>query len=96
MFEKSKGRYLTRGVDAEIPLYLQMFLWDAVDNMPQPKDYLQVFRLSEENGLQIVHHTSEQPQFEMTYIAEAKKLVTAKVYIIDDGEHCTMLLAEEY
>ena len=68
MFEKSKGRYLTRGVDAEIPLYLQMFLWDAVDNMPEPKDYLQVFRLSEKNGLQIVHHTSEQPQFEMTYI----------------------------
>ena len=98
MFEKSKGRYLTRGVDAEIPIELQvlMFLWDAVDNMPEPKDYSQVFRLSEENGLQIVHHTSEQPQFEMTYIAEAEKPVTAKVYIIDDGEHCTMLLAEEY
>jgi hypothetical protein len=32
----------------------------------------------------------------MTYIAEAEKPVTAKVYIIDDGEHCTMLLAEEY
>ena len=96
MFEKSKGRYLTRGVDAKIPLYLQMFLWAAVDNMPQPKDYLQVFRLSEKNGLQIVHHTSEQPQFEMTYIVVAEKLVTAKVYIIDDGEHCTMLLAEEY
>ena len=46
--------------------------------------------------MQIVHHASEQPQFEMTYIAEAKKPVTAKVYIIDDGEHCTMLLAEEY
>ena len=73
-----------------------VFLWDAVDNMPQPKDYLQVFRLSEENGLQIVNHTSEQPQFEMTYIVEAEKPVTAKVYIIDDGEHCTMLLAEEY
>ena len=37
MFEKSKDRYLTRGVDAEIPLYLQMFLWDAVDNMPEPR-----------------------------------------------------------
>ena len=96
MFEKSKGRYLTRGVDAEIPLYLQVFLWECVDRMPASKDYLQVFRLSEENGLQIVHHTSEQPQFEMTYIVEAKKPVTAKVYIIDDGEHCTMLLAEEY
>ena len=96
MFEKSKDRYLTRGVDAEIPIALQMFLWDAVDNMPEPRDYFQVFRFSEKNGLQIVHHTSEQPQFEMTYIVEAKKLVIAKVYIIDDGEHCIMLLAEEY
>lgn len=96
MFEKSKGRYLTRGVDAEIPLYLQMFLWAAVDNMPEPKDYLQGFRLSEENGLQIVNHTSEQPQFEMAYIVEAQKPITAKVYIIDDDMHCTMLLAEEY
>ena len=91
MFEKSKDRYLTRGVDAEISIELQVLMWQAVDQMPEPKDYLQVFRLSEENGLQIVHHTSEQPQFEMTYIAE-----TAKVYIIDDGDHCTMLLAEEY
>ena len=32
----------------------------------------------------------------MTYIAETEKPVTAKVYIIDDGKHCTMLLAEEY
>ena len=92
MFEKSKGRYLTRGVDAEIPIALQVMMWQAVDQIPEPKDYLQVFRLSEE----IVHHTSEQPQFEMTYIVEAEKPVTAKVYIIDDGEHCTMLLAEEY
>ena len=75
---------------------MQMFLWDAVDNMPEPKDYLQVFRLSEENGLQIVRNSSEEPHFEMTYIAETEKPVAAKVYIIDDGEHCTMLLAEEY
>ncbi|MFQ9436715.1 MAG: DUF960 family protein [Ruminococcus callidus] len=79
MFEKSKGRYLTRGVDAEIPIELQVLMWQAVDQMPEPKDYLQVFRLSKESGLQIVHHTSEQPQFEMTYIVEAKKPVTAKV-----------------
>ena len=72
MFEKSKGRYLTRGVDAEIPIALQIFLWDAVDNMPEPRDYFQVFRFSEKNGLQIVHHTSEQPQFEMTYIGRQK------------------------
>ena len=96
MFEKSKGRYLTRGVDAEIPLELQILMWQAVDEMPEPKDYLQVFNLSEENGLQVIQHISEQPEFEMTYITQTDKPVTHKIYIVDDGEHCTMLLAEEY
>ena len=97
MFERSKSRYLTRGVDAEILIDIQIFMWEAVDNMPEPKDWLQVFNLSVENGLQIIHHTSEQPEFDMTYILTAlTKAVTAKVYIIDDGDHCTMLLSEEY
>ena len=97
MFERSKGRYLTRGIDTEIPIDIQIFMWEAVDNMPEPKDYLQVFNLSVENGLQIIKHTSEQPKFDMTYILTAlTKAVTAKIYIIDDGDHCTMLLAEEY
>ncbi|MDE6004920.1 MAG: DUF960 domain-containing protein [Oscillospiraceae bacterium] len=97
MFEKSKKRYLTRGIDAEIPFDVQLFMWQCVDAMPEPKDYLQVFRLTEQNGLQIIHHTTEQPEYEMTYILTTMtKAVTAKVYIIDDGDHCTMLLAEEY
>lgn len=97
MFEKEKGRYLTRGVDSEIPLEIQIFMWEAIDKMPEPKDYLQVFRLTEQNGLQVIHHTSEQPEYSMTYILPTvPKAVTAKVYVIDDGEHCTMLLAEEY
>ena len=97
MFEKNKGRYLTREVSAEIPPELQLFMWQAIDQMPQPKDYLQVFRLSVENGLQVIHHSSEQPEFEMSYIlAAADTAVIEKVYVIDDGEHCTMLLASEY
>ena len=97
MFEKNKGRYLTGGVSAEIPTELQIFMWSAIDRMPEPKDYLQVFRLTVENGLQVIHHSSEQPEFEMTYIlAAADTKITQKIYVIDDGEHCTMLLAEEY
>lgn len=97
MFEKNKGRYLTRGVSAAIPPELQLFMWQAIDQMPQPKDYLQVFRLSVENGLQVIHHSSEQPEFDMTYIlAAADTKITEKLYVIDDGEHCTMLLASEY
>ena len=97
MFEKNKGRYLTRGVSAEIPPELQLFMWQAIDQMPEPKDYLQVFRLSVENGLQVIHHSSEQPEFEMTYILAAVDThINEKVYVIDDGDHCTMLLASEY
>jgi len=97
MFEKDKKRYLTRGVDSEIPLEIQILMWQCIDRMPEPKDYLQVFRLSVENGLQVIHHTSEEPEYNMTYILPTiANPVTAKVYVIDDGEHCTMLLAEEY
>lgn len=97
MFERSKVRYLTRGIDAEIPIDIQIFMWEAVNRMSEPKDWLQVFNLSVENGLQVIKHISEQPKFDMTYILTAlTKAVTAKVYIIDDGDHCTMLLAEEY
>lgn len=97
MFEKNKGRYLSRGVNDTIPLELQIFMWGAIDQMPEPKDYLQVFRLSVENGLQVIHHTTEQPEYDMTYIfATADTKITQKIYVIDDGENCTMILAEEY
>lgn len=97
MFEKSKGRYLTRGVDAEIPLALQIFMWNRIDELPEKRDYLQVFDLSAtESGLQKIVHRQEQPAFEMTYIIPTDEPITSKVYVIDDGEYCTMLLAEEY
>ena len=97
MFEPNKPRYLTRGVDAEIPLEIQLFLWNAIDCMPEPKDYLQVFCMSDVNGLQVIEHTSEQPEYEMHYIlAEVEKPITAKIFVIDSVEYCTMLLAEEY
>lgn len=97
MFEPEKKRYLTRGVDNTIPIELQIFLWNAIDNMPEPKDYLQIFELTSKGGVQYIHHKSEQPEFEMTYILPAvRNAVNAKVYCIDSEEYCTMLLAEEY
>lgn len=97
MFDKNKPRYLTKGVDENIPSVLQMFMWIAIDRMPEPKDYLQVFKLYVEKGMQVIEHTSEQPEYKMKYILAAyDEFVTAKIYVIDDGDHCTMLLAEEY
>lgn len=67
MFDGEK--FLTRGIASNIPVEIQMFIWSAIENMKSSDmDYLQVFDLFEEDGLQIIHHTSEVPPFDMTYI----------------------------
>lgn len=97
MFEPQKPRYLTRGVDAEIPLALQMFLWNCVDCMPEPKDYLQVFQLNEWDGMQKIKHFSEVPEYHKEYLLKTEAHpITQKIYVIDSEAYCTMLLAEEY
>ncbi|MDE6832937.1 MAG: DUF960 domain-containing protein [Ruminococcus sp.] len=35
MFEINKPRYITRGIEAEIPFDVQLFMWQYVDNMPE-------------------------------------------------------------
>ena len=90
-------RYLTRGVQADIPFELQFFMWECIDNLSVEKDYLQVFELENADGIQRIHHFSEQPEYSMEYLLPAiPDPITTKVYVIDDGDHCTMLLAEEY
>ena len=90
-------RYLTRGVQTEIPFDLQMFMWYLINQLPEPKDYLQVFRLSvSDNGNQKIVHEQEEPEYRKEYDIDIENPITAKVYVIDDGDHCTMLLAEEY
>ena len=93
MFTK---RYITKGAQSEIPIELQIFMWRCIDSMPEPKDYLQVFRLSLSDGKQKIIHEQEQPEYKKEYLLPLDKPVNEKVYVIDDGDHCTMLLAEEY
>ena len=90
------NRYTTRGVQTEIPISLQIFMWDCVTAVPEPKDYLQIFRLSEADGKQKIVHEQEIPDFKREYLLAFPNPITAKVSVIDDGDHCTMLLAEEY
>lgn len=95
MFQNA--RYLTRGVDAEIPLHLQLFMWGCIDRLPEERDYLQVFELEPlGEKMQRITHTSEQPQHHKTYLIPTDEPITAKVYVIDDRDHSTMLLASEY
>ena len=92
-------RFLTRGVQAKIPVELQLFLWNCIDQLPEERDYFQVFKLDVSNGKQHIHHFSEQPEYSKEYmidLANTEKPITAKVHVIDDIDHSTMLLAEEY
>ena len=58
-------RYLTTGVSSTIPEFLQLFIWQCIDRLPDERDYLQVFRLEPFGGMQQIRHTSEQPEHKM-------------------------------
>ena len=93
----SNQRYLTRGVYSEIPIELQLFMWECIDRLPENRDYFQVFEFENLNGIQIITHFSEQPEYRIEYLLPAiANPVTANVYVINDRNHSTMLLAEEY
>ena len=64
--------------------------------MPADKDYLQVFSLSEHNSRQRIVHSQESPEYNREYFFENDSPVTEKIFVIDDGTHSTMLLANEY
>jgi len=101
MFQKS--RYLTRGIQHEIPFDIQIMLWELIDKRiasGAKMDYLQIFDLkakgSEDYPVQHLVHRQEQPDYKMEYAIEYKNPVTEKIYVIDSGEYSTMLLASEY
>ena len=53
-------RYLTAGVNAEIPLELQLFLWSCIDQLPSERDYLQVFQLEPMGQMQSMNGANHQ------------------------------------
>lgn len=58
---KGEG-YMTKGVQLEVPVVLQLFMWDCIRVVPEP-DYLQIFRLSEVDGKQKIAHELEIPAY---------------------------------
>ena len=102
MFDKS-NRYMTIGIQSEILLEIQLFMWNCIDELKekgQELDYLQVFKLkvikNTERFNQEIIHSQEVPPYKKHYLVEANKPFDAKVFVIDDKTHSTMLLAEEY
>lgn len=100
MFENPK--YITRGIAREIPAEIQLELWIIIENLKMngtiKLDYLQVFRLSNKEGKQKIIHSQEEPEYhsEIVLAFSCPPVDNKKVFVIDDGAHSTMMLAEEY
>jgi len=99
MFEKN--RVITAGVKEKVPDHIQNILWFLIETMPvKDLDYLQVFELKGDtiDGIpnQVIIHKQEQPPYSMEYTYRSYSAYCGKIFVIDDGEHSTMLLAEEY
>ena len=97
-------KYATRGIAAELPPELQLYLWCMIDDLRRrgiPLDYLQVFKLEAitigDQSLQQITHTQEIPPYKNTVTIRIDQPVSnRKVFCIDDQTHSTMLFADEY
>lgn len=97
--------YMTRGFQTEIPIETQQLIFALLNKAKQTlteMDYLQVFKLDKisSNGsfLQRLTHTQEIPPFEETVflVLPEDQIITTKIFVIDDGDLHTFLLASEY
>ena len=97
-------RYSTSGIATQMRTSLQAFLWQSIDDWNAedfPLDYLQVFKFKKvADGLYAIEHTQEEPERTIVYYVggdlEVESVVGKTVFVIDDGDHSTMLFASEY
>ena len=100
----SGSRYVTKGVAENFPIELQAALFSAVEQMREKVcgqlDYLQVFEIVTEIKGQKkflhIYHMQECPEAKLEYSIPTYVEVNGRAYMIDDVDHITLLLAEEY
>jgi len=77
-------------------------MWHEVDKVVQKEkvDYLQVFEIRVIEGLIEIEHRQEEPPYKQVYRLKMldvfKELKNITIFVIDDIDHSTMLLASEY
>lgn len=101
MFIKN-NRYITRGINKKLDLRLQFILWNMIDSLKEEGnelDYLQVFKVRKCKEKIMIEHSQEVPKYKENYVLilndiEINEFI--KVFVIDNGDYSTMMLAEEY
>lgn len=91
------AHYATFKIMEALDVGTQNLLWMMADNMnTKVKDHLQVFDLSDCNGQQRIIHTQLNSEYSKEVLFKSQLPITATVYILSDGDYCTMMLADEY
>ena len=100
---KEDNRYVTRGVNEEVDIRLQLIIWSIIDKLKDKGnvelDYLQVFKIRKEGHKIVINQSQEVPEYSCTYEIELEDVELddeIKVYVIDSGEYSTMLFSSEY
>ena len=100
---KEDNRYVTRGVNEEVDIRLQLIIWSIIDKLKDKGnvelDYLQVFKIRKEGNKIVINQSQEVPEYSCTYEIELEDVELddeIKVYVIDSGEYFTMLFPSEY
>ena len=92
-------RYMTKGIAGDVPVTIQILLWNLIDNMEiSQKDYLQVFTLSDDGGRQKIIHTQEMPDYKREYLISLSDtpVFCGRIFVMDENEYSIMLRADEY
>ena len=102
------NRYITRGIDQNLPTTLQHQLWQLVAQREKEQskeleaiDYFHFFQFNMHNNQLYVKHKQERPEYVKTHKANySKAIIMNKVYIIREDDvdlsYYVMLLPEEY
>lgn len=98
MFKKD-NRYVTRGVNEEVDIRLQLMIWSMLDKLKDEGnvelDYLQVFRIRKEGNKVIINQSQEIPKYSCTYEIELEDIQIddkIKLYVIDNGFEGSIIL----
>jgi hypothetical protein len=106
MFKNLDKRFITKGVDTNVPKEIQLLCWELVDQLVKENniviDYMQIFEFewNEIKGKVMLTHRQEEPHYSQRYeldlLDKFNGVVGYKIWLIDDGTNQTMLLPEEY
>lgn len=103
MAEQRKQRYVTKAVNEELNIEIQVLLWELLDSIAVKRkdkmDYLQVFEIViDGNNIKIINRQEQPAMKEELAIMEQGSMGIEDiiVWIIDDLEYQTMLFPKDY